>query len=203
MAKQEKFAFDYEEYLNEIFETTAILSWSTHYPAFTFAFYLNQLYNTQLERQDDIFLEQKEGQMKCIVYFGKDTIKHIAYILVDNSDNMMSPKKDKIFDKTLLIKGPDAFEIAQNIYDDLNAMAPTDVYLDNSETMRRLFLDSGILESALFDFSKPDDPKSTYFSDTQNEKTLRKRQKFMKEQRIFFSDILLAVDSLLPDFESE
>jgi hypothetical protein len=203
MAKQEKLSFDYEEYLDELFETTAILTWSTHYPPFTFVFYLNQLYNMQLERQEDIILEQKSGQMKCTVYYGQDNIKHIAYILVDNSNNPTGASRESIFDKTLLIKGPDAHHIARNIYDDINEERAIGEYADNNEALLGMFVDSGILESAMFDFSDREEPKSTYFGDTQNEKMLRKQQRFMKEQRIFFSDILLAVDSLLPDFESE
>ena len=50
MAKQEKLDFDYEEYFNEQFETTAVLMWNTHHAPFTFASYFNKLYNKQLER---------------------------------------------------------------------------------------------------------------------------------------------------------
>ena len=69
--------------------------------------------------------------------------------------------------------------------------------------MLQTFVDSGIVESAMFDFSDPDRPETTYFPKNTNNPTLQKRKaRFLKEERKFISDVLMALDDLIPDFDS-
>lgn len=203
MPKQEKLKFDYEEYFNDKLETTAILMWSTHYQTFTFAFYLNQLYNIKLERRDSITLERKSGNYDCSVYSCQSNADQQAFFLIENPKETTAPN---IFDKTLLIIGPDAHDFAEHIYNDLEATTVNnnDYITMERDEMRRTFVESGIFESAMFDFSDPDYPETTYFTDAKGNAALqKKRQRFLKEQREFVSDLIFALDPLLPDYETE
>lgn len=201
MAKQEKLDFDYEEYFNEQFETTAVLMWNTHHAPFTFASYFNKLYNKQLERKDNITIHRKSGELICSVYLYQSNIKHMVFILID-SGNYKSPSH--FFDKTMLIVGEGAYEEASAIYRDMNKNPENydDYMMQEREDMRQRFLNSGVLESAMFDFSNPDYPNTTYFPKQKLSAAMeKKRQRFLKEQREFVIDLLMAVDELLPDFD--
>ena len=206
MAKQEKLEFDYEGYFNGILEDTAILMWSTHHAAYTFAFYLNRLYNLNLERKENVTFKRKSGDISCPIYCRKDTVKRHTYILIDNSGVQPETKKSiTFFDKTLLIMGDEAHNIARRIHDETGAADESGSIIEDPyrDEMLKTFVNSGILESALFDFSNPDAPYTTYFPDTPGNETLqKKRQKFLKEQREFIIDLIIAIDSLLPDYES-
>lgn len=206
MAKQEKLDFDYEEYFDSILETTAILMWSTRHEAYTFAFYLNQLYNMNLERRDNIKIERKSGDLNCSIFHHQSNLKRYTYILVDNGNVQPTAKKNAtFFDKTLFIMGEEARSTAQRIYDEIQTGDSTlGGFSDpDRDEMLKSFINSGILECALFDFSDPETPFTSYFPETQASETLeKKRQKFLREQRLYITDLFLAIDSLLPDYES-
>lgn len=201
MAKQEKLNFDSEGFFNERFENTAVLMWSTHHPAFTFAFYLNQLYGISLVRRDDI-VPQSGDSRRSMLYSYQSNADHLAYFLIEQP----LQKKGDIFDKVLLVIGADAFPTAQHIYDETSQ--PIDASLPfaaaGHNLMLRSFIETGIFESALFDFSDPDRPETTYFpSSTNNAALEKKRAKFLKEQRERVSDLIIQLDPLLPDYDSE
>ncbi|MBP5190829.1 MAG: hypothetical protein J6031_07955 [Bacteroidales bacterium] len=196
MAKQEKFIFDYEGYFDEKLENTAILMWSTHHPAFTFAFYLNQLYNLNLERQDDITSEGGNNKL----YSYQSDADHHAFFLIEQPTQGSSA----IFDKILLVMGADAFETAQYIYDETSKSVGQSHTTSPSErdTILQSFIENGIFESALFNFSDPDKPETTYFpNNTANAALQKKRARFLKEQREKVSDLIMALDPLLPNFD--
>ena len=203
MPKQEKLKFDFEEYFNEKLESTAILMWSTHYQTFTFAFYLNQLYNIKLERLDNITIERKSGNYNCSIYSYRSNVNQLAFFLIENPNDNKVPN---IFDKTLLIIGPDAKDLAERIYKDMvHKHITKSNYIDSErEEMRHTFVEVGIFDSAMFNFSDPDYPETTYFANTTGNATLqKKRQRFLKEQREYVTDLIFAIDPLLPDYESE
>lgn len=203
MPKQEKLKFDYEDYFNEKLESTAILMWGTHYQTFTFAFYLNQLYGFNLERHENITLERKSGEYSCSLYTYQINANQQAFFLIDNPKETATPN---IFDKTLLIIGPESQELAKRIYDDMEHRASKEEQFSSfeREEIRSSFVENGIFESALFDFSDPEYPDTTYFPDTSNNAALqKKRQRFLKEQREYVADLILALDPLLPDYETE
>ncbi|MBQ6955190.1 MAG: hypothetical protein IJP80_01055 [Bacteroidales bacterium] len=206
------FDFDYQGYFNEMFETTTVLMWSTQHAPFTFAFYLNKLYNFQLVRKDNITLKMphsRRGTIDCTVFHHQSNVDHMAYLLIDSSGNVRDKtnnKKGTIFDKTLLLIGADSQELAKTIYDEMNepATVSDNMLVQEREMTRREFIDSGILESVLFDFSNPDDMETTYFRNSLNDTSLEaKRQRFLNDQRNFVTDIMMTLDDLLPDFESD
>ena len=205
MAKQEKLDFNYEEYFDEMFEDTAVLMWTTHHRAFTFAFFLNQLYNLDLELRDNIVLQYKKKEIGCTVYSSQNDVDHMAYFLIDNSEaSLPTPKKTILFDKTLLIKGPGAQSKAEYIYSDLeqNSIADNNFVGQQRDELRNTFVNTGILESVLFDFSTPDEPDTTYFPNSQGDtEKEKKRQRFLKEHREYVADLFMALDSMMPDFE--
>lgn len=206
------FDFDYQGYFNEMFETTTVLMWSTQHAPFTFAFYLNKLYNFQLVRKDNITLKMphsRNNTIECSVFHSQSNVDHTAYLLIDSSGNVRDKtnnKKGTIFDKTLLLIGADSQELAKTIYDEMNepATVSDNMLVQEREMTRREFIDSGILESVLFDFSNPDDMETTYFRNSLNDTSLEaKRQRFLNDQRNFVTDIMMTLDDLLPDFESD
>lgn len=210
MAKKKILDFDYQSYFNEMFETTTVLMWSTRHTPFTFAFYLNKLYGIQLVRKKNITLKiphTRNGKIECSVYHYQSNVERVAYILVDSSNSVREKnKKGTYFDKTLLIIGVDAQERAENIY---NEMTPerkesNDYRVQEREQTRCEFINSGILEHILFDFSNPDELETTYFHNSLNDKDLEeKRQRFITEQRNYVTDLMMALDDLLPNFEIE
>ena len=204
MAKQEILDYDFEEFFNETFERTSVLMFSTHHQAFTFAFYINQLYNMRLERRDDIVIHRKKGDVKYSVFYYQDNISHMVYFLVDSSSSMLAaPSTSTIFDKTMLIIGPDAYAKAQFIYDDLNqSNINSESFVGQQrDELRNSFVNTGILESALFDFSDPEKPRTTYFTNSSSPEIEKKRMRFLNEQREFVTDLFIALDDMMPDFE--
>lgn len=210
--------FDYQGYFNEMFETTTVLMWSTRYEPFTFAFYLNKLYDISLVRKENISLnmpQSKNETMECSVYHYQSNVEHLAYLLIDSSGSVRDKKSNKkgtIFDKTLLMIGADSQELARSIYEETNGamfwesntQEINNLAMQERETTRREFINSGILESVLFDFSNPDELETTYFRNSLNDKSLEaKRQKFLNEQRNYVTNIMVALDDLLPNFEAE
>ena len=201
-----KFAFDYDEFFNEKLESTAILMWSTHYPTFTLAFYLNQLYGLSLERLENITIEQKTGQYSCTIYTCQNYADQTSFFLIDNPQQAESPN---IFDKTMLIIGPDSQELAQHIHHEIDTVrtaAPPqgNAIADSRQAMLSDFVGTGIFENALFDFSDPDNPQTTYFQSADSNPALQKKQqRFLKQQRQYVSDLIYAIEPLLPDYETE
>ena len=203
MAKQEKLLFDYEEYFNEMLKDIAIMMFSTRHPGYQFVFYLNALYNIQLERLKNITLNNKSGDINATLYHHKDNVSHQTFMLLDIGHDMSGRLKNTIFDKTLLVFGADAISMAGNIYDDLETSATQGIDQEH-ELLRQSFIDKGLIEYALFDFSDPDNPETTYFKNSRpSPDLLKKQQKFLKEQRTFICDLLLNLDDLLPDYEEE
>ena len=206
MAKKERLDFDYEEFFNERLEDTAIVTWSTRHQAFTFAFYINQLYSLNLERCDEIELEAAGNTVQCSVYSYISKVNQQVFFLVDTPAAIARASGSGIFfDKTFLIIGPDSFELGERIYNETAQLHTGDIansYAGRSQ-MLQTFVDSGIVESAMFDFSDPDRPETTYFPKSTNNPTLQKRKaRFLKEERKFISDVLMALDDLIPDFDS-
>ena len=199
--------FDYEEYFNELFANTAVMMWSTHLPAVTFAFYINRLYDKQLTRRESITLHTKKDESRCSVFTQQDNLRHTTYMLIDDPSHRPSARSTgSFFDKTLLIMGPDAHQLARDIYDDMEStplLAPTDS--DDAHTLlRQTFLASGVLEYALFNFADPNRPRTTYFTSQSSDPRIQERQRqFLRRQREYVCDLLLALDSLLPNYESE
>lgn len=211
MAKKRILDFDYQSYFNEMFETTTVLMWSTHYAPFTFAFFLNRLYNIQLIRKDNVKVNMphsRNEQLMCTVYHYQSNVDHMAYLLIDSSNDIRdkkSKKKGTLFDKTLLLIGADSKELAQSIYEEMNGLPnySDDSVMQGREQTLREFIESGILESVLFDFSNPDDMETTYFHNSLNDANLEaKRQLFINDQRNYVTDLMMALDDLLPNFEN-
>lgn len=203
--------FDYQGYFNEMFETTTALMWSTRYEPYTFAYFLNKLYSIQLRRKDNIAIKIPNAHnvmIECVVYHYQSNSDHMAYLLIDSSNSVrdrLNNKKGTIFDKTLLLIGADSQELAKNIYDEMNS---TPSFRDdiltpqNREETLCEFINNGILESVLFDFSNPDKLETTYFRNSLNNPGLESiRQKFLDEQRTFVTELMMALDHLLPVFE--
>ena len=66
------------------------------------------------------------------------------------------------------------------------------------------FVGTGIFENALFDFADPDNPQTTYFQNADGNPALQKKQqRFLKQQRQYVSDLIYAIEPLLPDYETE
>lgn len=206
MAKQEKIPFDYEEFFNDRLEEASILTWNTRHQAFTFAFYLNQLYGLNLERSNEVDIESKEGTIRYSIYTYISYVNQQVFFLVDIPAVAPTAKGGGvIFDKMLIILGPDALETGEHIYDETSQNRPGEELSANDERNAMLlsFVDGGIFESGMFDFSDPEQPTTTYFPATISNPTLQKRKtKFLKEQRNLVSDLILALDDLIPDFDS-
>lgn len=207
-----KLDFDYQEYFNDMFEITTVLMWSSQYEPFTFAYFLNKIYNIQLVRKKNISIaipKSRNEMMECSVYHFQSNTDHLAYLLIDSSNNVRdktSKKKGTIFDKTLLLIGADSEDIAKSIYEEMNNLPVVDdneIFQSREQTLCEFF-NNGILESVLFDFSNPDELETTYFRNSLNDANLEsKRQHFLQEQRDYVTNLMVALDDLLPNFESD
>ena len=77
--------FDYNEYFDSLFSMTSVTMWSTRYPAFTFAFYLNQLYGLELERRDDIVVTNAKKEIPCSVFSYQRNVDQLVFFLIENN----------------------------------------------------------------------------------------------------------------------
>ena len=189
--------FDYEEYFNMMFKTASVLMWSSHIESYTFAFYLNQLYNLGLERCDNIEVGiGKSSSAECKLYSYVSNVKHMGYFLIDNGFD----GKVNIFDKALLFYGHDARSEAEHMFGEMDAARVSDGE-DRHAVMLQQFKDSGILESAVFDFSDPSNLWTSYFPRSASQQQLKIKQRFLKDQRTYACNLLLSLDAMLPDFD--
>ena len=202
--------FDYQDYFNEMFEKTTVLMWNTRHEPYTFAYYLNKLYNIRLDRKKSISITKPNTggeKMLCSVYQYQSAVEHIAYILIDSSEGTRGEdKKGMLFDKTLLLTGAESDRIGQNIYEEMlqGSGASKACQLDERDETMREFIDTGILECVLFDFSNPEEMETTYFAGGQGNKSMEaKRQRFLNEQRSLVSEMMIALDDLLPNFDED
>lgn len=183
-------------------ETTAILAWNTSYSAYTFAFHLNQLFGLELQRHDDIRLSTLKEEIQCSVYTYDDLVNHLSFYLIENGlASRQQVRELSYFDKMLLIHGAEAFDRAQQIYDDLNAPERTglDLIAMQRESLRMSFVSSGIVESVSFDFSDPDEPRSSMIA--ANATPNKKQQAFLDYQKKYIQGIFVELDDMLEDFE--
>ncbi len=205
MAKKNLYTLTDEEVMSpyeEMLESTAILAWNTSYSAFTFAFYLNELFHLQLLRRNDIRLSSMKEDIQCSVYAYTDTISHQSYFLIENElASRQRIQELSYFDKTLLIQGAEAFERAQEIYAELKEPfhQSDDIIGMQREEMRRSFIDSGIVESIWFDFSDPDNPSSSLIAD--NVPLNKRQKKFIDFQKDYIQGIFIEIDDLLTDYD--
>jgi hypothetical protein len=205
LAKQTKYSLSVEDvysHYDEMLETTAMLAWNTSYSAYTFAFHLNQLYGLELQRRDDICLSTLKEEIQCSVYSYDDMVNHLSFYLIENGlSSRQQVQELSYFDKTLLIHGPESFDRAQQIYDDLNApeRTETDLIAMQREALRLSFVNSGIVESESFDFSDPDEPRSSMIAP--NTTPNKKQQAFLDFQMKYIQGIFVELDDILVDFD--
>ena len=205
MATPKKIQLDSEGLFDDILETTAVINWSTRYPVFTFAFYLNQLLKMDLKKVDDITFSHKGSRLNCSVYAYNDFSYQTSYFLVENNPECIKGFSEfSYFDKSLLIIGPDAESRLQHINNMMNSneMQPSCIIGMEREQMRQSFINDGIIETATFDFSDPDMPTSDYFTNAPVGSTLyKKQQKFLMAQKEYIENLLVGLDKLIPDYE--
>lgn len=199
--------FGYDDYFNDLFERMSVIMWNTRYSVHTFAFYLNQLYNLRLERREDITLVSSKEPISCSVFSCCDNVDKSAVFLIENKKTPLTsqPREFSYFDKTLLVIAPDAAEKTDAIYNDINRppSSPADIYSACKEELRTSFIDNGIVESVIFDFSDPDNPVCSWFQPTDYKALSKQRQKFILFHKNHTIDLLVGLDKLLPDFETE
>lgn len=142
------------------YDDTAILLFRTHCMHYELAIALNEAYGLSLSRTDDIPLH--EVNYPCFVYY--DNPSHMAYVMIDSLVEGQADKVFKFYDKLLLVRGIDAWDIQQQFYNDLtspsaplsrpNGGAPS--YESPAKVQHRRMLDrlSGLVfEPATFCFS--------------------------------------------------
>ena len=206
MAKTVKYELDQQEFLDyyeELLSETAVMMWETRHTAFTFAFYLNHLYGLHLVRRDSVTVFKKNVPLACAVYSHHDSVNHQQFFLIENSmEGMQRFRELSYFDKLLLATGPDARERLRCIYDEMYqpARTATGIVEAQRESMRRSFIDNGIVQCADFDFSDPDSPATTFLPyaapDTPQ---YRKQQKYLEFQKEYIEDLLVQLDPYMAE----
>ena len=199
--------FDYSEYFESLFSMTSVTMWSTRYPAFTFAFYLNQLYGLELERRDDIVVSNAKKEIPCSVFSYQRNVDQLVFFLIENDPNSTQEIKQlSYFDKILLIMGPDAEKYSMNIYNDIMKPKPNSMNIAEieREQLCKSFIENGIVEMGVFDFTDANDIRTNYFSSpATNETTKKKRLKFLQFYREYMTDLFVGLDELIPNFEDD
>ena len=99
------------------FDDTAIVMMRTRDLAFRLAILLNEAYNLQLARIDDIYIDD----LPYPCFFFNDEEAWLVYILIAQplTDNPR-PAFDN-YDKMLLIRGRDSWDFQQQLYDDIHS----------------------------------------------------------------------------------
>ena len=96
------------------FDDTAIVMLQTRGPAYQLAIQLNEAYNLQLARIDDIEIDYTP--FPC--FFFHDEPAWLAYILIARTGDIPAFAD---YDKIPLIRGRDAWRFQQTIYDDIHS----------------------------------------------------------------------------------
>jgi hypothetical protein len=188
--------------IEEQLENTAVLAWRTSYTAFTFAFYLNQIFHMELRRCNDIQLSSMKEAIRCSVYSYSDPVDHLNYFLIENNmEDMQSVKALSYFDKMLLVNGAEASERADAIDEELKAPMRhhDDILGTQYEEMRHTFVETGIIESARFDFTDAEIPTASILDSDSG--LSKKQQNFLQFYRDYIQGILIEIDDLIQYFE--
>lgn len=99
------------------FDDTAIVMLRTGEAAFQLAILLNEAYNLQLSRIDDIYIANSPHP--CFFYH--DQSSWLAYILIARPTQHEADPAFSDYDKILLIRGRDSWRFQQLLYDDIHS----------------------------------------------------------------------------------
>ncbi len=202
MSRNKKFTLTTEEILDpidEMLESTSVLMWNTSYADYTFAFYLNQLYDMNLERRDQIFLSVSGKEVECSVFSQIDCENHLTYFLVESTQaSRQKIRQLSYFDKFLLIQGDFAHERMEQIYNDSNKTPQEviDIVSMQRESLRQTFITSGIIQSACMEFSDEELPSTTITSNP-----TKSQRDFLLFQKEFIQSLLVQLDDLIGEYE--
>lgn len=131
------------------FDETAILMFRTNMLNFEFVSALNQAYDLQLARVDDIPIESA-----CYPCFSQyDPAARLAYVMIERSTQATCSPSFEYYDKLLLIHGRDAWDFQQRIYGDLSGVRPepaANQILEHMHWQDLNDLNDGIFEAATF-----------------------------------------------------
>lgn len=150
------------------FDDTAIVMLNTQDHAFQLAIMLNEAYQLQLARIDDIYI----GDTAYPCFFYHDQAAWLVYTLIARLPKSPADPAFADYDKMLLIRGRDSWRFQQTLYDDIHNRQyglalgpaiepdPTDLLQHNHwELCNRL--SDNILTIDIFGFSRRRDPIST------------------------------------------
>lgn len=102
------------------FAETAILMFRTNMLNYEFVSALNQAYDLQLSRVDDIPIES--AYYPCFSQY--DPAARLAYVMIERSTQKTCHACFEYYDKLLLVHGRDAFDFQQRLYSDLTSTRP-------------------------------------------------------------------------------
>lgn len=206
MAKPKTYTLDCSDEYDQELSEAAVTLWITRYPAYTFAYHLNNLFELNLEYSDPIVvdIDGQEATVQAFIY--QDTTRQLNYVLIENHTldiNDMGQRDFSQYDKTLIISGFEALQRMEEIRNELTNRTP--LYSDDTqrerEAQRLEIMDNGIIESAGIDFSDTDNPVIDSLMLPKNNKRALQLQKFLATQTDFLRNILYAIDNRIPDFE--
>ncbi len=201
-----KYTLDIGNEYDEELSTSAVTLWTTNYPAYTFAYHLNELFDLKLSYDEplEIIVDGREATLPLYLY--QDAIHKLNYILVENSTldiNAQGQRSFSQYDKTLIINGFEAKERMEQLRADLTDRnrEKQDLFDMRREARRIEIMDNGIIESASMDFSDPGNPILDTLVQPQSGKKSHRLQRYLNNQTQFIRDVFMAVDYRLSYFE--
>lgn len=99
------------------FDDTAIVMLRTQDHAFQLALLLNEAYQMQLSRIDDIYI----GDQPYPCFFYHDQPAWLVYILIARPPQAIADPAFADYDKLLLIRGRDSWRFQKKFYDDIHS----------------------------------------------------------------------------------
>ena len=102
------------------FDDTAAVMFRTSYLNHEFVSALNAAYKLRMSRVGDIELE--EGDHPCYSYY--DELSRLAYVVVGRPSGVDGTGCFDYYDKLLLVRGRDAWDFQQRLYEDLLGSRP-------------------------------------------------------------------------------
>ena len=171
---------------------TAVVLFKTSFMNHEAAISLNEAYHLNLTRIDDLTIDDKQYP----VYIFHSTASRLSFIMLAAPSGGMPDPCFSYYDKMLFIRGRDARQFQQKIYDDLSASRPeppTGEMLKHSHWEMLNLLNQGIFEPATLNFQPNGTPVTSLYSGPED-KMPRKLRTQIKQLKEFFSTLYSAFE---------
>lgn len=181
------------------FDDTAIVMFNTNMMNHEFAAKLNDALQLKLTRIDDIPIE--DAVYPCFSCYDDET--RLAFVLIERSPFGDSDPTFGPYEKMLLIRGRDAWDIQKQLYDAFlnNISEPNsdDIYEHRMWNQLHYFT-SGIFDMATIRFNSPNGPETSLYQGVPDKMPAR-TETYIKNLKKYLTILFEQIQSYVVDFE--